>query len=164
MRALFVYINSLSCILTISKSLMWFQSSPFNPVLTWFPAPQETWISIAFLTSHYSQWSVAIFCLSSASILCSVWRIMFCYHAFLKESHLCFITHYFPVPETSKRNQNIPQSYFFLVHLINETFFYTHSQTWKIWRKINWLLILSNTLKGSWKYMLLKRCYFSWAS
>lgn len=73
--------------------------------------------------------------LSSASILCSLCRIMFCYHAFLRESHLCFITHYFPLPETSKMNQNIPQCYFFLVHLINETLFYTQSQTWKIWRK-----------------------------
>lgn len=114
---------------------MWFQSSTFNPVLTWFPPPQETWISKALLKSHYCQCSVAVFYLSFASIVWNLCRIMFPLPSFLKESYLCFITHYFPVPMISKMNQNISQSYFFWIHLINETFFYTHSQTWKIWRE-----------------------------
>lgn len=142
---------------------MWFQSSTINLVLTWFPSLQETWISIAFLKSHYSRWSGAVFHLSCFYSLQSLQNyVLFTMHSW---ENLIFVLLLiiFLFLWLRRWTKIFLKDIFFWIHLINETFFYTHSQTWKIWRK-KWLLILANTLKGSWKYMLFKRCYFSWAS
>lgn len=105
------------------------------------------------------------------SVICDSFPSVFCFYTLQSQQNYVVFTInswknlifvllliIFPIPWL-QRWTKIFLNFFFL-----STFFYTHSQTWKIGRKKIWLLIMVNTLKGLWKCMLFKRCYFSLAS
>lgn len=108
---LYLYQQSWLC-LDNFKSLRWFQSSALNLILTWF-FPQETNF-YSFPEATLPSVICKIFFLPFFLLLYSSVSVELCcvYHAFLKGSHLCFITHYFSYSLDFKDNPEYSSKFF----------------------------------------------------